>query len=148
MRTLENQTLDIFETETLALKFSKDLKIGDVLMLKGELGSGKTTFSRFIISNLHSLNNLTKPNLINSPTYPILMTYDLSTYEIYHYDLYRIKNLKEIEELDFFENIKNSITLIEWPDLLMNLPFMKKYYVVNFNLYSESKRVINIKYFE
>ena len=117
-------------------------------MLKGELGAGKTTFSRFIINNLHLLNNQSKPNIINSPTYPILLTYDLISYEIYHYDFYRIKNIKELEELDFFENIKNSITLIEWPELLINIPFEQKYYLINFYLHSESKRVINIKYIE
>ena len=89
-----------------------------------------------------------KPILINSPTYPILLTYELSSYEIYHYDFYRIKNVKELEELDFFENIKNSITLIEWPELLIDLPFNQKYYLININIHSETKRVINIKYFE
>ena len=47
-------------------------------MMKGDLGSGKTTFARFTINNLYSLNQLTKPNSINSPTYPILITYELS----------------------------------------------------------------------
>ena len=148
MLTLENQILDISETELLAIRLCKDLKVGDVLMLQGELGVGKTTFSRFLINNLHLLNKLTKPISINSPTYPILLTYDLNSFEINHYDLYRIKNIKELEELDFFENIKNSITLIEWPELLINLPFKNKYYLINFDLHSEKKRVINIKYFE
>ena len=148
MFDLENEILDIYETESLALKFSKNIKMGDVIMLKGELGVGKTTFSKFIINNLHTLNNLNKPNSINSPTYPILLTYDLNSYEIYHYDLYRIKNIKELEELDFFENVNKSITLIEWPELLIDLPYKKKHYLINLDIYSEIKRVINIKYFE
>ena len=109
---------------------------------------GKTTFSRFIINNLYSLSNLKKPTIIKSPTFPILLTYDLSSYEIYHYDFYRINNLKELEELDFFENINNSITLIEWPELLINMPFKKKYYLINFDEHSEKTRLINIKLFE
>ena len=117
-------------------------------MLKGELGVGKTTLSRFIINNLYTLNNLTKPYSIQSPTYPILLTYDLNTFEIYHYDLYRIKYIKELEELDFFENINNSITLIEWPELLINLPYKQKHYLINLEMYSETKRIVNIKYFE
>ena len=92
MITLENQLLDISEIEKLALNFSKNLKVGDIIMMKGELGSGKTTFARFLINNLYSLNQLTKPNSINSPTYPILITYELSSYDIYHYDFYRVKN--------------------------------------------------------
>ena len=117
-------------------------------MIKGELGVGKTTFSKFIINNLYLLNKHTKPSSINSPTYPILFTYDLAAYEIYHYDFYRLKNINELEELDFYENIKNSITLIEWPELLINSAFNHKYYLVNLNFHSKDKRIINIKYFD
>ena len=148
MLNFENQILDISEIEALALKISKNIKIGDVLLFKGELGVGKTTFSRFIINHLYSINNLSKPSTIKSPTYPILFTYGLDDYEIYHYDFYRIKNIHEVEELDFFENLENSITLVEWPELLINLPFKKKYYLINFKLYSETKREINIQYIE
>ena len=148
MLNFENQILDISETKSLALKFCKNIKVGDVLMLKGELGVGKTTLSRFIINNLYLLNNRSKPDIINSPTYPILLTYDIGSYEVFHYDFYRIKNIKELEELEFFENIKNSITIIEWPELLLNLPFKQKYYLINLDFHSESKRFINIKYFE
>ena len=146
MLTLENQKLDISETESLALRLSENLKVGDILMLEGELGVGKTTFSKFIINSLHSLKKIEKPSSINSPTYPILLTYNLKSFEIYHYDLYRIKSIQELEELDFFENLKNSITLIEWPELLIDLPFKQSYYLINLDLYSETKRSINIHY--
>ena len=148
MLNVENQILDISETELLALKLCDNLKVGDVIMLEGELGVGKTTLSRLIINNLHSLNNIKRPNSINSPTFPILLTYDLNSYEIYHYDLYRIKNIKELEELDFFENIKNSITLIEWPEILMGISSIKKYYHINLDLFSETKRLLSIKYYQ
>tara|TARA_B100001769_G_C21583849_1_gene330049 strand:+ start:57 stop:503 length:447 start_codon:yes stop_codon:yes gene_type:complete len=143
---IASQTLDISKTESIALKLCKDLRVGDVLMLKGELGVGKTTFARFIINNLFSLNNISQPKSINSPTYPIMLTYKLNSYEIYHYDFYRIKSIKELEELDFFENIKNSITIIEWPELLIELPFREKYYLINLQLHSETKRIISLKY--
>ncbi len=146
MLNLESQILDISELESLAVKLCKNLKVGDVLLLKGELGAGKTTFSRFIINNLFLINNFSKPNSINSPTYPILLTYDLSSYEIFHYDFYRINNFKELEELDFFENIKNSITLIEWPELLLTTSFKYNYYLVNLKTHSLKKRIINIQY--
>ena len=147
MLNLENQILDISEIESLALKLSNNLKVSDILFLKGELGSGKTTFSRFIINNLHVKKNILKPDSINSPTFPILLSYNLNSYEIHHYDFYRIKNLKEVEELDFFENFKNSISIIEWPEILINLPFKEKHYLINLVLYSKKKRKINIKYF-
>ena len=148
MLRIVNQILDISDVESLARKFSKELTTNDLIFLKGELGVGKTTFVRFIINNLYLLNNKKIKENVISPTYPILITYDLQSFEIYHYDFYRVKNLKEVEELDFFENIKNSITFVEWPEILMALPYKQKHYVINFDLYSETKRTINIKCFE
>ena len=77
----------------------KDISVGDIYLFKGELGAGKTTLVKLLINNLYLLNNLSKPALIASPTFPILITYDLNSSQIYHYDLYRIKNLKELEKL-------------------------------------------------
>ena len=148
MLNLENQILDISEIKSLALKISKNLRIGDVVLLKGDLGVGKTTFSRFIINNIHDLKKFPKPSLINSPTYPILITYNLEIFEIYHYDFYRIKNVRELDDLDFFENIQKSITLIEWPELLIDLPFKNQHYIINLSLHSETKRIINIKHYK
>ena len=147
MLNLESQILDISEIESLALKFTNNLKVGDILFLKGELGSGKTTLSRFIINNLHIKKNILKPDSINSPTFPVLITYNLNSYEIHHYDFYRVKSVKEVEELDFFENFKNSISIIEWPEILIDLPFKEKHYQINLGLYSATKRKINIQYF-
>ena len=87
-----------------------------------------------------------KPASIASPTFPILITYDLNSSQIYHYDLYRIKNLKELEELDFFESLNNNITFIEWPEMLISLPLNKKYYLINLDIISETKRKINISF--
>ena len=146
MLTLEDQILDISNIENLALKFSKRLKAGDILLLQGDLGSGKTTLARFLINNLYLLKNLPRPNSIKSPTYPILLTYNLNDYEIYHYDLYRIKNFRELEELDFFENLNNNITFIEWPEILISLPLNKNHYLINLEMISETKRKINISF--
>jgi len=143
---IERQILDISETEALVVKLCENLEAGDIFLLKGELGVGKTTFSRFLINNLYKLNQLPKPSLIPSPTYPILLTYDLKSYEVYHYDLYRIKHIRELEELDFFENIKDSITLVEWPELIIENKFLEKYYLINLDLYANNKRIISIKH--
>ncbi len=146
MLNIERQILDISETEALVVKLCENLEAGDIFLLKGELGVGKTTFSRFLINNLYKLNQLPKPSLIPSPTYPILLTYDLKSYEVYHYDLYRIKHIRELEELDFFENIKDSITLVEWPELIIENKFLEKYYLINLDLYANNKRIISIKH--
>ena len=144
MHKLSNQILDLRELEKLTTNLSKDISSGDVYLFQGELGAGKTTFIRLLINNLYVLNNLPKPVSIISPTYPILITYELSSLQIYHYDLYRVKNLMELEELDFFENLNNNITFIEWPEMLINLPLNKKHYLINLDMISESKRKINI----
>ena len=125
MHNLESQILDISKTKSQALRLSENLQIGDLILLQGDLGTGKTTFARFIINNLFLFNKLEKPSAINSPTYPILITYKLPKYELHHYDLYRIRSISELEELDFFENFNSTITLIEWPELLIDLPLTK-----------------------
>ena len=146
LQELSNQTLDIPELQKFSINFSKDISVGDIYLFQGELGVGKTTFIRLLINNLYLLNNFPKPASITSPTYPILITYELSSSQIYHYDLYRVKNLKELEELDFFENLNNNITFIEWPEMLINLPLNKKHYLIKLDIISETKRKINISF--
>ena len=144
MQKLSNQILDLRELEKISTNLCKDISVGDIYLFQGELGSGKTTFVRLLINNLFVLNNLPKPSSITSPTFPILITYELNSLQIYHYDLYRVKSLKELEELDFFENLNNNITFIEWPEMLTSLPLNKNHYLINLDMISETKRKINI----
>ena len=144
MQKLSNQILDLRELEKLSTNLSKDISVGDIYLFQGEPGAGKTTFVRLLINNLFVLNNLPKPSSITSPTFPILITYELNSLQIYHYDLYRVKSLKELEELDFFENLNNNITFIEWPEMLISLPLNKNHYLINLDMISETKRKINI----
>ena len=146
MHKLSNQILDLRELEKLATNLCKDVSVGDIYLFQGELGVGKTTFVRLFINNLYVLNNLPKPHSVTSPTFPILITYELNSIQIYHYDLYRVKNLKQLEELDFFENLNNNITFIEWPEMLISLPLNKNHYLINLDMISETKRKINISF--
>ena len=146
MHKLSNQILDLRELEKLATNLCKDISVGDIYLFQGELGAGKTTLVRLLINNFYVLNNLPIPPSITSPTFPILITYELNSTQIYHYDLYRVKNLEELEELDFFENLNNSITFIEWPEILISLPLNKKHYLINLDMISETKRKINISF--
>ena len=120
MQKLSNQILDLRELEKLSTNLCKDITVGDIYLFQGELCACKTTFVRLLINDLFVLHNLPKPSSIISPTFPILITYELNSSQIYHYDLYRVKSLKELEELDFFENLNNNITFIEWPEMLIN----------------------------
>ena len=103
------------KTSELAKSFSRTLHKGDVVYFNGEIGVGKTTFIRHLINNLQQLNkiNLTE---ITSPTFNLVNEYDVGNFIIQHYDLYRLTDYSEIKNIGLFENKKEIVTLIEWPE--------------------------------
>ena len=109
------------KTEELASKFFKKLKPGNVVFLYGEMGVGKTTFIRYLINNFQK-NNKLKVTEVTSPTFNLLNEYRINQIKINHYDLYRLKKTEEINNLDLFEDITNTITLIEWPQIIEKKP--------------------------
>jgi tRNA threonylcarbamoyl adenosine modification protein YjeE len=110
------------------------LKKGDIICLSGDLGSGKTTFSRYLINSIYKNQNKEPPNIIKSPSFPILLTYELSNFEIYHYDLYRISKNSELIHLNIFEELNNSITLVEWPGTILDSLQNYNYFSIHFFL--------------
>ena len=109
------------KTEELANKFIKKLKPGSVIFLYGEMGVGKTTFIRYLINGFQK-NNRLKITEITSPTFNLLNEYQIKQIQINHYDLFRIKSYQEIKDLNLFENVSSSITLIEWPQKIKDKP--------------------------
>ena len=105
------------DTQNLSKKISKIVKAGDVIFLYGEIGVGKTTFVRFFINHLEVENGIKKSDIL-SPTFNILYDYDIGKIKVHHYDLYRLKNYKDILELGMFEIPKDHIKIIEWPELI------------------------------
>ncbi len=99
------------ETKKFAHKFSKFIKAPFFVCLNGELGTGKTTFARYLINELSS-----KKIKVLSPTFPILQIYNLKKINVWHYDLYRINNEKEYYNLDF-DIALNDLVIVEWPDI-------------------------------
>ena len=81
------------------------------------MGVGKTTFVKYLINKLQKNKNL-KLTEVTSPTFNLLNEYQVNNILIKHYDLFRLKDKSEITNLDLFEIDKNSITLIEWPQLI------------------------------
>ena len=117
---INNSKIDISlkkSTKRLAEDLVNFLKIGDIIFLHGEMGVGKTTFVRYLINQFQKNNNLAITN-VTSPTFNLLNEYQVKDLIIKHYDLFRLKDKSEIENLDLFENYKNSLTLIEWPKLI------------------------------
>ena len=109
------------KTEELAIKISKKLKLNDIIFLYGEMGVGKTTFTRFLINELQKKNKQ-KLTEVTSPTFNLLNEYQINLNKIYHYDLFRLKSEKEIRNLDLFEDSSNIISLIEWPQIIKKKP--------------------------
>ena len=105
------------DTQNLSKKISEIIKAGDVIFLYGEIGVGKTTFVRFFINHLEVENGFKKSDIL-SPTFNIVYDYDIGKIKVHHYDLYRLKNYKDILELGMFENSKDHIKIIEWPELI------------------------------
>jgi tRNA threonylcarbamoyl adenosine modification protein YjeE len=109
------------KTEELANKLLKKLKLGDVIFLYGEIGVGKTTFVRYLINGYQKENNI-KLTEVTSPTFNIINEYEINQTKINHYDLFRIKSVEETKNLGLFDNLSNSITLVEWPQIIKEKP--------------------------
>jgi len=109
------------KTEELAGKFLKRLKLGNVVFLYGEMGVGKTTFVRYLINGFQKANKLELTE-VTSPTFNLLNEYQINKIKINHYDLFRLKSPEEIKSLDLFEDSLNSVTLIEWPQIIKEKP--------------------------
>ena len=109
------------ETEKLASTFLKKIKPGCFIFLYGEIGVGKTTFIRYLINQFQKLNKL-EITEVTSPTFNLLNEYQINDFKINHYDLFRLKSTEEIKNLDLFEDNKNTITLVEWPQIIKEKP--------------------------
>ena len=109
------------KTEELANKLLKKLKLGDIIFLYGEIGVGKTTFVRYLINGFQKENNI-KLTEVTSRTFNIINEYEINQTKINHYDLFRLKSVEETKNLGLFDNLTNSITLVEWPQIIKEKP--------------------------
>ena len=131
------------KTEELANKILKKLKVGDVVFLYGEIGVGKTTFIKYLINGFQKENKL-KLTEVTSPTFNLLNEYQINQIKINHYDLFRLKSVEEIKNLGLFEDNRNLITLIEWPQIIKKKP--KNLIELNFKYEDDhQKRSLQIK---
>tara|TARA_Y100000591_G_C21734803_1_gene646039 strand:+ start:470 stop:925 length:456 start_codon:yes stop_codon:yes gene_type:complete len=131
------------KTEELASKFYKKLKPGNTVFLYGEMGVGKTTFIRYLINEFQKKNKL-KLTEVTSPTFNLLNEYQINQIKIKHYDLFRLKLVEEIKNLDLFDDISSAIILIEWPQIIEEKP--KNLIELNFEYGKDyRKRSVQIK---
>ena len=140
------------DTKLVAEKLCKLINVGDLILLTGNLGVGKTTFIKYIINSLQRINRQ-KISEVPSPTFNITNEYQIKKISIKHYDLYRIKNQKELNNLGIQENLKKQITLIEWPEIAKNLKiknsislifkYNKNYTERYLTIISKNRKIIN-----
>ena len=102
---------------SLSQKVADKLDKNDCIFLIGEIGVGKTTFTRYLINNLQIQKGLKETEVL-SPTFNLLYEYEIKDLKIMHYDLYRIKKANELDHLGIFSENEKTIKIIEWPDLI------------------------------
>ena len=109
------------DTQSISQKISNYLSKGDIVFLYGEIGVGKTTFIKHLINYLQFKSNKAITE-VPSPTFNILYEYKINELIIQHYDFYRVKSADELKNIGLFENQKDFITFIEWPEIIKERP--------------------------
>lgn len=131
----------LIELKSIAEELAQNVVAPHVILLYGNLGSGKTTFTKFFIQSISSNNvtgnnvtgngvtgdNINTNNIVTSPTFNIINTYETNKGTVWHADLYRLNSISELEPLGLLDFIYSYITIIEWPDIIK--PYIKN---VNF----------------
>lgn len=126
-------------TRAIAKDLAKQVPFGTVICLEGDLGAGKTTFSKAFIASITGVEE----DAIQSPTFIYLNSYEAHQGSLHHFDLYRLKNSDEFVELGFLDYVsQDSLCLIEWPCRLQSL--LKSYLLVSMDYVSEHERKIQI----
>ena len=110
IKSLENLNL-------ISCKIAENTSKSDCILLMGEIGVGKTTFTKIFINYLQKRENI-KPTEVLSPTFNLLYEYEINDFKIMHYDLYRIKETKELKHLGIFSEELDAVKIVEWPDLI------------------------------
>ena len=136
------QTITVYsESETIELgkKIAGRLKTGDVLVLTGDLGSGKTKLTEGILTHFGLQNE------ISSPTFTIVNEYQTAQFPIYHLDVYRLENSDEFLAIGGDEYFEKGVSIIEWGEIIEDvLPKTYTKMVFSRDLEEENKRVIQI----
>lgn len=146
MNTLAKFECNLNELNLFAKKLAKKTKNGDIFLLDGELGVGKTTFTRFFINNIFDIDGSKRPNTIKSPSFPLVINYPLLRYDIYHLDLFRIADKSELSDLNIFENFEKNISIIEWPQIILDNFNIPDYYLLKFELINLNKRLLTVEH--
>ena len=132
---------NIKQTKKLAQSFAKLLVGGEVILLNGDLGAGKTTFTKFVLQALGVKDNIT------SPTFTLMHEYKTKRFNIYHFDMYRLSDANEATALGFEEYLysedKSSIVFVEWAENINDI-LKGNFIKINIKLIDDNKRKFEI----
>ena len=122
-----------------ACKFIFENSNSKIILFEGDLGSGKTTLIKNLCYELGSIDN------VSSPTFPVLNIYNNKKNKIYHADLYRVENIKDLNEIGFFDIVNtNDWLFVEWPKKIIDL-IDKPFSIVNIDIEDDNMRKIELK---
>ena len=122
-------------------KIEDNVSEEDCIFLIGEIGVGKTTFTRNFINHLQKREGVKETEVL-SPTFNLLYEYDIKNLKVMHYDLYRIKGSKELDQLGIFKEDLSSIKIIEWPELIKTKPVNKLEMHLNYSNKDQERELI------
>lgn len=126
------------DTNKIAEEFARTIEPGQIVLLVGDLGAGKTAFVKGVVKALHG-----DPDQVTSPTFTIVNEYSLDDFPIYHFDLYRLENPNELYNIGFEEYFYGSgVCFIEWPERASDF-FDDSAIVVNIKKLGDNKREIS-----
>ena len=131
-------TYKLNEIDKVSDKIISELKKTNIILFDGEIGSGKTTIIKSILEKMGVDDNIT------SPTFSIVNEYLLKKENIYHFDLYRIKSVHELNQIGFEDYIySNNLCLIEWPKFALKY-FFSCYILINLKLIDKKTREVEL----
>lgn len=137
------ETFSEQETTCFAHDFAQSLCAGDVVLLQGDLGMGKSVFARAVVRSLCGDSGLAVP----SPTFTLVQHYDGQNFSVVHFDLYRLSDPEDIYEIGWEDALSEGVALVEWPERLGHLK-PRKCIEITFSSSHDNlcKRIIEIAY--
>ena len=139
MKELIFKSEKVDDTKKLANLIASLITKGDLILLKGELGIGKTTFVRAIINSEYFAND--DEHIVPSPTFSLIQTYEFNKHIIGHADLYRVDNKEEIIALDLQSIVDQGTLLVEWPEIIESSIFANTL-KINFELQNHKLNIV------
>lgn len=130
---------DLEQTKNFAIALARKASKGSVILLKGGLGAGKTTFAQFFIYEICGTKDV-----VTSPTFNLVHQYKSVNFDLWHYDLYRLKNAVEVYELGLEDALRYGVTLIEWPELIEDVLKARDKVIIHFQNSSKNNRIAEV----